>query len=79
MEMFAPGCLLSQGLRALIRANLRAPDGQFYWPSVGTFVAAYRQYFMAADTWPRSELALRITGSSSYLADLHGPCATKNR
>ena len=26
-----------------------ATDGQFYWPSVGTFVAAYGQFFMAAN------------------------------
>ena len=25
-----------------------ATGGQFYWPSVGTFVAAYGQFFMAA-------------------------------
>ena len=27
-----------------------ATVGQFYWPSVGTFVAAYGQFFMAANT-----------------------------
>ncbi len=27
-----------------------ATSGQFYWPSVGTFVAAYGQFFMAANT-----------------------------
>ncbi len=27
-----------------------ATDGQFYWPSVGIFMAAYEQFFMAADT-----------------------------
>ncbi len=27
-----------------------ATGGQFYWPSVGTFVAAYGQFFMAANT-----------------------------
>ena len=26
------------------------PGGQFYWPSVGTFVAAHGQFFMAANT-----------------------------
>ena len=26
-----------------------ATVGQFYWPSVGTFVAAYGQFFMAAN------------------------------
>ncbi len=26
-----------------------ATIGQFYWPSVGTFVAAYGQFFMAAN------------------------------
>ena len=26
-----------------------ATNGQFYWPSVGTFVAAYGQFFMAAN------------------------------
>lgn len=26
-----------------------ATGGQFYWPSVGTFVAAYGQFFMAAN------------------------------
>ena len=26
-----------------------ATGGQFYWPSVGIFVAAYRQFFMAAN------------------------------
>ena len=25
-----------------------ATGGPFYWPSVGTFVAAYGQFFMAA-------------------------------
>ena len=28
-----------------------ATVGQFYWPSVGTFVAAYGQFFMAANKW----------------------------
>jgi hypothetical protein len=27
-----------------------ATGGQFYWPSVGIFVAAYGQFFMAANT-----------------------------
>ena len=27
-----------------------ATTGQFYWPSVGTSVAAYGQFFMAANT-----------------------------
>jgi hypothetical protein len=27
-----------------------ATVGQFCWPSVGTFVAAYGQFFMAANT-----------------------------
>jgi hypothetical protein len=27
-----------------------ATNGQFYWPSVGTFVAAYGQFFMAANS-----------------------------
>ena len=27
-----------------------ATAGQFYWPSVGIFVAAYGQFFMAANT-----------------------------
>ena len=26
-----------------------ATGGQFYWPSVGNFVAAYGQFFMAAN------------------------------
>lgn len=26
-----------------------ATNGHFYWPSVGTFVAAYGQFFMAAN------------------------------
>jgi len=32
-----------------------ATIGQFYWPSVGTFVAAYGQFFMAANKlgWAR--------------------------
>jgi len=30
-----------------------ATGGQFYWPSVGTFVAAYGQFFMAANTGGR--------------------------
>lgn len=29
-----------------------ATGGQFYWPSVGIFVAAYGQFFMAANTLP---------------------------
>lgn len=29
-------------------ADLMATSGQFYWPSVGNFVAAYGQFFMAA-------------------------------
>lgn len=36
-----------------------ATGGQFYWPPVGTFVAAYGQFFMAANTPGRS----RATGS----------------
>ena len=35
-----------------------ATDGQFYWPSVGNYVAAYGQFFMAANTpeaWRRSK------------------------
>jgi len=31
-------------------ADLMATSGQFYWPSVGNFVAAYGQFFMAADS-----------------------------
>ena len=31
-----------------------ATDGQFYWPSVGTFVAAYGQFFMAANITTRT-------------------------
>lgn len=27
-----------------------ATTGQFYWPSVGTSVAAYGQFFMAANS-----------------------------
>jgi len=27
-----------------------ATNGQFYWPSVGNFVAAYGQFFMAANS-----------------------------
>lgn len=27
-----------------------ATNGQFYWPSVGTFVAAYGQFVMAANS-----------------------------
>ncbi|VXB97631.1 hypothetical protein ARTHRO8AJ_40180 [Arthrobacter sp. 8AJ] len=30
-------------------ADLMVTDGQFYWPSVGIFVAAYGQFFMAAN------------------------------
>ncbi|MBG6192458.1 hypothetical protein IWX64_003430 [Arthrobacter sp. CAN_A212] len=30
-----------------------ATGGQFYWPSVGNSVAAYGQFFMAADTYGR--------------------------
>ncbi len=30
-----------------------ATGGQFYWPSVGTFVAAYGQFFMAANNGVR--------------------------
>ena len=33
-------------------ADLMATSGQFYWPSVGNSVAAYGQFFMAADTQP---------------------------
>ncbi|BCW47964.1 hypothetical protein StoSoilB13_03060 [Arthrobacter sp. StoSoilB13] len=33
-----------------------ATDGQFYWPSVGTFVAAYGQFFMAANNPPQQEV-----------------------
>ena len=31
-----------------------AAGGQFYWPPAGIFVAAYGQFFMAANTSPRS-------------------------
>jgi hypothetical protein len=30
-----------------------ATNGQFSWPSVGTFVAAYGQFFMAANNKAR--------------------------
>ena len=30
-------------------ADLMATSGQFYWPSVGSSVAAYGQFFMAAN------------------------------
>ncbi|MBG6181578.1 hypothetical protein IWX62_002796, partial [Arthrobacter sp. CAN_A1] len=30
-------------------ADPMATGGQFYWPSVGSSVAAYGQFFMAAD------------------------------
>ena len=30
-----------------------ATGGQFYWPSVGNYVAAYGQFFMAANTPPQ--------------------------
>lgn len=33
-----------------------ATDGQFYWPSVGIFVAAYGQFFMAANSFPIPEV-----------------------
>jgi H+/Cl- antiporter ClcA len=33
-----------------------ATVGQFYWPSVGIFVAAYGQFFMAANTQCGEEL-----------------------
>jgi hypothetical protein len=29
-----------------------ATGGQFYWPPAGIFVAAYGQFFMAANTQP---------------------------
>ncbi|WP_190243117.1 hypothetical protein [Arthrobacter globiformis] len=29
-----------------------ATNGQFYWPSVGISVAAYGQFFMAANSQP---------------------------
>ncbi|MDR6416618.1 hypothetical protein J2808_003366, partial [Pseudarthrobacter sulfonivorans] len=31
-------------------ADLMATGGQFYWPSAGNFVAAYGQFFMAANS-----------------------------
>jgi hypothetical protein len=31
-----------------------ATGGQFYWPSAGILVAAYGQFFMAANTCPTS-------------------------
>ena len=31
-----------------------ATAGQFYWPSVGIFVAAYGQFFMAANKFKKS-------------------------
>src|SRR6478735_9010577 len=33
------------------RAETMAISGQKPWPSVGSFVAAYGQFFMAADKW----------------------------
>ncbi|MGN8132413.1 hypothetical protein, partial [Paenarthrobacter sp. 22069] len=36
-------------------ADLMATSGQFYWPSVGNFVAAYGQFFMAAYTGRSSQ------------------------
>jgi hypothetical protein len=35
-----------------------ATDGQFYWPTVGTFVAAYGQFFMAANSPSGKNLGL---------------------
>jgi hypothetical protein len=37
-----------------------ATIGQFYWPSVGTFVAAYGQFFMAANIPPAGQIMLRL-------------------
>ncbi|WP_455834096.1 DUF1990 family protein [Pseudarthrobacter siccitolerans] len=41
-----------------------ATSGQFYWPSVGTFVAAYGQFFMAANT---SDTRYRRTEVTAYI------------
>jgi hypothetical protein len=39
-----------------------ATAGQFYWPSVGNFVAAYGQFFMAANRLP-----LKLSEDDSFL------------
>jgi len=43
--------------------DLMATNGQFYWPSVGNSVAAYGQFFMAADTQLRRPVWARGVGS----------------
>ena len=42
-----------------------ATNGQFYWPSVGTFVAAYGQFFMAANIFSSQ----RFDASLEHAAD----------
>jgi len=43
-----------------------ATSGQFYWPSVGIFVAAYGQFFMAAN---KQTLQGRVGGGDRVLVD----------
>ena len=54
-----------------------ATDGQFYWPSVGTFVAAYGQFFMAANKHLTCRFILMIgrrgTAGVSSVEPLDGP------
>jgi hypothetical protein len=45
-----------------------ATNGQFYWPSVGISVAAFGQFFMAAN----SPTAVRVL-TGEYSPCIHGP------
>ncbi|BCW86511.1 hypothetical protein NicSoilE8_41840 (plasmid) [Arthrobacter sp. NicSoilE8] len=50
-----------------------ATGGQFYWPSVGTFVAAYGQFFMAAYIPARRFAQRRRTVERPRFAECGGP------
>ncbi|MBP2215140.1 hypothetical protein H4V95_000331 [Arthrobacter sp. CAN_C5] len=44
-----------------------ATGGQFYWPSVGNSVAAYGQFFMAADTARKAGTAAKRKQTTRHL------------
>jgi hypothetical protein len=46
-----------------------ATDGQFYWPSVGTFVTAYGQFFMAANTITSRDLGFLLARRTSSVSN----------
>ncbi|GLU61540.1 hypothetical protein Pure05_40360 [Paenarthrobacter ureafaciens] len=54
-----------------------ATGGQFYWPSVGIFVAAYGQFFMAANSISKAGSYTRREGRTPAPTETktHDECA----